>query len=402
MAAPGRADPARRRARVARRASAHRPHARRVHAVGRLAARHRRSRSASARASSTSTTRSPSRPAIGALVGIGAGMLWKRRHDVAARAVLAVVVAVTAIWAFVLLDRTPDWNPWLRGPLLIAGLAVACVLLAAHLVHGRALARRSRSRRIGVILAAPAAYTLTTVTTPHTGAIPTAGPAGASTMGFGGPGGGGRWRPRRRSAGSCPGDGGQVPGGAGRRPAVGSRCAAVPAACSTGATPERRAHRAARAGRRLVHLGRGDHRRQPGGRLPARHRRAGDGDRRLQRHRPDADARRSSSSTCARARSTTSSAAAAFGGGGGRPGGGGTASTSSAISTWVSEQLHQPDRRRRDRLRPHADDLAASRDVLSGDAAAPGAPRRPRRDRPASPRAVGRLRRVGRAARVPT
>ena len=139
-------------------------------------------------------------PAIGALVGMGAGMLWKRRHDVNARAVLAVVVAVTAIWTFVLLGRTPDWNPWLRGPLLIAGLAVACVLLAAHLVHGRALLVLALAG-IGVILAAPAAYTLSTVNTPHTGAIPTAGPAGASTMGFGGPGGGtGRPRRVRRAA----------------------------------------------------------------------------------------------------------------------------------------------------------------------------------------------------------
>jgi 4-amino-4-deoxy-L-arabinose transferase-like glycosyltransferase len=149
-------------------------------------------------------------PAIGALVGMGAGMLWKRRHDVAARTVLAVVVAVTAIWTFVLLGRTPNWNPWLRGPLLMAGLAVAVVLLAAHLVHGRALVALALAG-VAVILAAPAAYTLDTVNTPHTGAIPTAGPAGASTMGFGGPGGGpGRFGGRFPGAG---GTNGQAPGG---------------------------------------------------------------------------------------------------------------------------------------------------------------------------------------------
>ena len=38
-----------------------------------------------------------------------------------------------------LLGRTPDWNPWLRGPLLLVGVVVAGALLAAHLVHGRAL-----------------------------------------------------------------------------------------------------------------------------------------------------------------------------------------------------------------------------------------------------------------------
>jgi 4-amino-4-deoxy-L-arabinose transferase-like glycosyltransferase len=150
-------------------------------------------------------------PAIGALVGMGAGMLWKRRHDVNARAVLAVTVAATAIWTFVLLDRTPDWNPWLRGPLLLAGIAVAGVLLAVHLVHGRALVALAIAGVV-VILAAPAAYTLDTVNTPHSGAIPTAGPAGASTMGFGGPGGGPRGG---AGGGGAPGAfGGRFPGAA--------------------------------------------------------------------------------------------------------------------------------------------------------------------------------------------
>jgi 4-amino-4-deoxy-L-arabinose transferase-like glycosyltransferase len=151
-------------------------------------------------------------PAIGALVGMGAGMLWKRRAEVNARVVLAVTVAVTAIWGFVLLGRTPNWNPWLRGPLLLAGIAVAIVLLAAHLVHGRALVGVALAA-VFVILAAPAAYTLDTVDTPHTGAIPTAGPAGASTTGFGGgPGGfGGRFPGAAQLPGAT--NGGQLPGG---------------------------------------------------------------------------------------------------------------------------------------------------------------------------------------------
>ena len=54
---------------------------------------------------------------------------------------------------------------------------------------------------------------------------------------------------------------------------------------------ERRADPAAAAGRGRLHVGRGDRRLAVGGRLPARDRRAGDGDRRLQRHRSRADAR---------------------------------------------------------------------------------------------------------------
>jgi hypothetical protein len=151
---------------------------------------------------------------------MGAGMLWKRRAEVNARVVLAVTVAVTAIWGFVLLGRTPNWNPWLRGPLLLAGIAVAIVLLAAHLVHRRALVGVALAA-VFVILAAPAAYTLDTVDTPHTGAIPTAGPAGASTMGFGGPFPGAGQRPGATNGGQLPGGfTGGFPGGtAGGAPA---------------------------------------------------------------------------------------------------------------------------------------------------------------------------------------
>ncbi len=165
-------------------------------------------------------------PAIGALVGMGAGMLWKRRRDVAARVVLAGALAATSIWAFVLLDRTPDWNPWLRGLLLLAGILVAGGLLAAHLVHGRTAVVLAISA-IFLALAAPAGYTLTTVRTAQGGAIPVAGPAGAGAFGFpggGGPGGGG--------PGGGPG-GGFGPPGAGTT--IGNGAPALPGAGAPGA-----------------------------------------------------------------------------------------------------------------------------------------------------------------------
>jgi len=154
-------------------------------------------------------------------------MLWKRRHDVKARAVLAGVVVATSIWTFDLLGRTPQWNPWLRGPLLLVGLVVAGALLAAHLVHGRALVALALVA-IAVVLAAPAGYALSTASTAHTGAIPTAGPAGASSMGFrgggrfpgatnGGPGGFGAngGGPAANGAFPAGGAGGGGAGGAG-------------------------------------------------------------------------------------------------------------------------------------------------------------------------------------------
>jgi len=104
-------------------------------------------------------------------------------------------VLASTVWAFILLDRTPDWLPWLRWVVLLAGVAAAGLVLA-----GPALARLARSRRgrlaLAVVplglaliagLAGPAAYALDTVGTAHTGAIPSAGPA---SVGFGGgPGG---------------------------------------------------------------------------------------------------------------------------------------------------------------------------------------------------------------------
>ena len=59
-------------------------------------------------------------PAIGALAGIGAVTVWRARRSMAAwlalaaRAVLALALVVTAWWAFVLLDRSAGWLPWLR------------------------------------------------------------------------------------------------------------------------------------------------------------------------------------------------------------------------------------------------------------------------------------------------
>jgi 4-amino-4-deoxy-L-arabinose transferase-like glycosyltransferase len=163
-------------------------------------------------------------PAIGALVGMGGGMLWKRRHDVKARAVLAGVVVATSIWTFDLLGRAPQWNPWLRGPLLVAGIFVAGALLAAHLVRGRALVVLALAA-IGVVLAAPAGYALSTVRTPHTGAIPSAGPASVGGFGFGGrpggfggpPGAAGGFAGQAPGAigGTANGTNGAFPGGAG-------------------------------------------------------------------------------------------------------------------------------------------------------------------------------------------
>jgi len=123
-------------------------------------------------------------PPIGAIVGIGATTFWSHRRHLLARAVLGAVIASTAIWSYILLHRTPTWFPALRTAVLIGGLVVASVVAIAPAVRGRAGVAIAISA-VALAMAAPTAYTLSTVAQSHSGALPTAGPANAA----GGPGG---------------------------------------------------------------------------------------------------------------------------------------------------------------------------------------------------------------------
>jgi 4-amino-4-deoxy-L-arabinose transferase-like glycosyltransferase len=124
-------------------------------------------------------------PGIGALVGIGAMVIWDKRLGVAWRAVAAATVLVTAVWSYLLLDRTPDWLPWLRWVVLLSGALGAGAVLAGPSLRRLVLLPAVLAMVAG--LAGPAAYALDTINSAHTGAIPSAGPAAA---GFGGgPGG---------------------------------------------------------------------------------------------------------------------------------------------------------------------------------------------------------------------
>lgn len=147
-------------------------------------------------------------PAIGALVGIGASLLWARRRDPVARAVMAATLAVTSVWSVALLDRAPAWHPGLRAAIGEAGVAVALALLVVPHV-GRWGGRAVAAGAIVAALAGPGAYSVATAATPHSGAIPSAGPAGIG--GFG-PGGGRGGPP---GGGTFAGGGGGGRGGAG-------------------------------------------------------------------------------------------------------------------------------------------------------------------------------------------
>ena len=124
-------------------------------------------------------------PGIAATLAISARELWHGRANFAARAVLAVLLAVTAVWGFVLLARTPDWQPWIRYTLLVLGAAAVAGLLFGA----------DRVRRLGPVVAVlglcgallgTTSFTLATAATAHNGGTPSSGPAVASGRGFGG------------------------------------------------------------------------------------------------------------------------------------------------------------------------------------------------------------------------
>ncbi|MEU1467245.1 glycosyltransferase family 39 protein [Streptomyces sp. NPDC005761] len=141
-------------------------------------------------------------PYLAALIGMGTTVLWEERSRWWAGATLAVTVGETAYWSYVLLGRTPDYQPWLRPTVLAVGTVGALGLLFVARL-GRQLALTAVGLGFAASLAGPTAYTVSTLNTGHQGSIVTAGP---SSGGMGGPGGGG---------GRGPGGGGMQPPGQG-------------------------------------------------------------------------------------------------------------------------------------------------------------------------------------------
>ncbi len=171
-------------------------------------------------------------PGIAALAGIGATALWQARLGLVGRITAALAIVATAIWAYVLLDRTPAWLPWLRWVIVIAGVAGAAAVFAAPYLARTPGSPGSRRRRRALVLvpvglamvaglAGPAAYALDTVNSTHTGAIPSAGP---EAQGFGGGGGGG----------GAPGGRGGFPGGRTGQFGRGAATGGAPAAAGFG------------------------------------------------------------------------------------------------------------------------------------------------------------------------
>jgi 4-amino-4-deoxy-L-arabinose transferase-like glycosyltransferase len=127
-------------------------------------------------------------PAIAASIGIGATLLWRNRFDLRAATALSGTVLVTTILTVVLLSRDSEWMPWLRATVAVGGVGAAALLLVAGRLP-RPVARSAAALAVAACLAAPAVFSVVTAAAPHSGAIPSVGPARHGFGGFAGPGG---------------------------------------------------------------------------------------------------------------------------------------------------------------------------------------------------------------------
>ena len=144
-------------------------------------------------------------PGIAGVVAIAGTELWRGRDSHLARACLSLMIAVTAIWSYYLLNRdAATFLPWLRWVVLIGGVLGAAILAAS-------VGRLKKYAVIGLLVGSiaamggSAAFTIDTLATAHTGSTPTAGPVTTGIGGgFGGGGFGGGTRPPGAGFGGTP------------------------------------------------------------------------------------------------------------------------------------------------------------------------------------------------------
>ena len=134
-------------------------------------------------------------PAVAALVGICTAELWRGRRFRGPRMTLAAMSAATGVWAFILLDRTPEWFPWLRWVVLVVSVVTAAVIAAGAHRLGRWAVGVAAAALVAAA-AAPAAYAVQTASHISTGPGTMSGPAAAQHGGPGGPDGPGGPRGR--------------------------------------------------------------------------------------------------------------------------------------------------------------------------------------------------------------
>lgn len=156
-------------------------------------------------------------PPIAALSAAGLAALWRRYRRPGGGLtwlLLPAALAITAVWAYLLVDRTPQWNGW-AGPTVLAVGAVAVLVLLVARPGGRVTVGRA-----GLVLGGVALLLVPTVWSAGT-ALASGGAAGLAQAGpsvsFAGlaqaVGGGARGGPGGGTGGAGGGAGGRQVGG---------------------------------------------------------------------------------------------------------------------------------------------------------------------------------------------
>jgi 4-amino-4-deoxy-L-arabinose transferase-like glycosyltransferase len=174
-------------------------------------------------------------PAIAALATLAGHAAWQRRSTVTGRLTCSALVCAAGLWSFVLLGRTSGWQPELRW-LILALTVLAAIGLATPILRGLIL-RSLLASGLAAALIGTAAFGLATAASPHSGSIPSAGPAAAASAGGGMPSGAGGGMPSG-SASSRPGgsaNSGSAP--TGTRPPAGTTSGSASPGTAGGSEP---------------------------------------------------------------------------------------------------------------------------------------------------------------------
>ncbi len=133
-------------------------------------------------------------PAVATMAAVCLQGLWELRSHVTAKITAALLVALSAVWAFSLIQQS-GWQTWLAYVIVVAGTGAAALgLICALLGHGEnPSARAARASRKGMriavavalatLMTAPIAWTGCTIAAGHHGSIVTAGPSTEGGMG---------------------------------------------------------------------------------------------------------------------------------------------------------------------------------------------------------------------------
>jgi 4-amino-4-deoxy-L-arabinose transferase-like glycosyltransferase len=163
-------------------------------------------------------------PALAALVALAGHAALARRATVTGRLTCVALLLAAGLWSFVLLGRTSSWQPELRWLVLVLTL-VAGIGLAVP-IRPRLAVRALLAGALAAALIGTAAFGVATAVSPHTGSIPSVGPAAAATA---------------ASAGGGPGTGGGLPsgrtGGIGSASRGGTGTSAPGGTAKTGSAP---------------------------------------------------------------------------------------------------------------------------------------------------------------------